>query len=290
MTKIALVLVAVLAAGAAQAKKYVGQQPYQNEGVTITPVGGDPFDHDGDKLWVKLQVENKTDRFILVDRNLIVARTPDGREFKRILPMAGKGDAFVLPPGASERIDMEFSPKKNVLPLTLAMTGFFGLDTRPIPMKDYVIGEPKKEEPPPPPPPPPVVKKEPPPPPKPRVAIGKENRPVWSLFGVGVAGSLLAYLPAAIAGPINGNPEGLVPLVGPFIMLRSVGGPNGFNGEAAAFVIMDGLLQVGSAAIAVLGTVLKREVTLYAKDGRGRSLAEVRLLPAPGGGSLRITF
>lgn len=130
-------LVVALLGGPAAAEKYTGQRDYVSAGVRITPAE-DKFEHDGDKLWIKLKVENTGGGFVLIDRNLIEARTPDGRVFKRILPLTGKGDAYVLPPGKTETITMEYASPKNVS-VVLLLKGFFGLDTKPIALADYSI-------------------------------------------------------------------------------------------------------------------------------------------------------
>jgi hypothetical protein len=132
-----LSVVIFLTAGWVEAKKHTGQAGYSGGGVKISP-DDDEFDHDGDKLWVKLKVENTSDNFILIDRNLIEAKAPDGKTFKRILPVTGKGDAYVLPPGKTETITMEYASPKDA-PVVLLLKGFFGLDTKPITLANYSI-------------------------------------------------------------------------------------------------------------------------------------------------------
>src|SRR5437879_6014771 len=102
---VGVALASTMLAARAEAKKWSGSTTYNSDGLKVAPVDDDAIELDDDKLVTKLNFENTTDRFIIVDRNLIEAKTADGKTVKR---NSTGGDAYVLAPGKTERIDMVF--------------------------------------------------------------------------------------------------------------------------------------------------------------------------------------
>jgi hypothetical protein len=87
-------------------------QPIDTADVNVTPT---ELMISGKKLWVKLQVQNRSTGTLLIQRDQIVAHLPNGQTLTRAIGSMGWGygvyDAhvpYVLPPGAIHPIYVEY--------------------------------------------------------------------------------------------------------------------------------------------------------------------------------------
>ena len=85
-------------------KEYWAAQP------TMGPISIQPeqvWVH-GSKLWVRTNVVNGTDQPIMINRDLIIARLPSGAVVHRASGSATIHAPYVVPPGASHQVYVEF--------------------------------------------------------------------------------------------------------------------------------------------------------------------------------------
>ena len=129
---------ALFGAQTASAKetKYQVSGVVNANGITVTAREGNI--HDGEKLWVKLLFVNNSGKTVLLNRNLVLAKTPDGGIFSRITPVTGKGDVFIVKQNDKQNLYVEFAAPAGA-PVTLDLKGAFGLDLRPIELPSMTL-------------------------------------------------------------------------------------------------------------------------------------------------------
>ena len=66
------------------------------------------------KLWVRTNVVNGTDQPIMIDRDQIVARLPNGAMVHRASGSATVHAPYVVPPGASHAVYVEFFGEASI--------------------------------------------------------------------------------------------------------------------------------------------------------------------------------
>lgn len=98
-------------------------------GITVTAREGNI--HDGEKLWLKLLFVNNSGKTVLLDRNQVQVKAPNGGVFNRITPVTGKGDVFIVKHNDKQNLYVEF-PAPMGMPLTVELRGAYGLDLQPI--------------------------------------------------------------------------------------------------------------------------------------------------------------
>jgi hypothetical protein len=132
---IGLAVLALAGSAFAQTVPYTGR-PYEHDGVTVNT---DRVLHRYGKLWVKLIVINGTDKLLLVDKNQIQAKLPDGRALSRALSLfATRGHPHAIAPGLSHPLWVEY---KIDLPLEVKLDFAHGflLAGKPLPLPEYVV-------------------------------------------------------------------------------------------------------------------------------------------------------
>lgn len=121
-------------------------------------------------------------------------------------------------------------------------------------------------------------------PPAPPVILKHELRPRYGLIGGGAAllGVMYSLTVLGAAAAAAGEHETAIwplylPVVGPFLQLRSTSGP------AQALLVFDGVSQLGGLTMMILGGALKKKVLVYE--------SRISLAPAPlmGGSGLVAT-
>jgi hypothetical protein len=128
-----------LAAGVASAKADIWRaQPYNHKGVVINT---EEIKNDGKKIWFKLMVINNTGSVLMVDRNQLTAKLPDGSTQSRdrgTFAKWGKQDAYVIPAGGSHPLQIEFKvPTNALIRVALQLTGV-SIDGKPVSLPDFV--------------------------------------------------------------------------------------------------------------------------------------------------------
>ena len=96
-----LVVVGMIACG----KTYLHAAAAQNEGVTVQPM---QVWIGGHKLWVRVNVVNEGSEPIVVDRDAVVARLPDGQAVGRSVGRTSLHGTYFIPPQSSHPVFVEF--------------------------------------------------------------------------------------------------------------------------------------------------------------------------------------
>lgn len=135
--RLSVALVATVA-GCGASVHYSGPPTQQAAGVTLNT---SKIRYDGEKLWLEFTVLNNTSKQLVVDRNQIVAKLPDGRQVSRETGSWGAMWADVtykIPPGVSHALHVEYRVPKDTPTVTLILKGFI-LDGQPLDLPDYVV-------------------------------------------------------------------------------------------------------------------------------------------------------
>jgi hypothetical protein len=89
-------------------KTYLHAETARGDGVTVQPtqvwIGGH-------KLWVRVNVMNESPEPILVDRDAIVARLPNGQTVERAVGRTSLHGAYTVPPGGFHAVYVEFEER-----------------------------------------------------------------------------------------------------------------------------------------------------------------------------------
>ncbi len=132
------VVVVAVAAGCGGSVHYSGPPTHQAAGITLNT---NKIRYDGEKLWLEFTVLNNTSKALVVDRNQILAKLPDGRQLSRETGSWGAMWADVhynIGPGLSHALHIEYRVPNNTPTVALVLKGFI-LDGQPIELPDYVV-------------------------------------------------------------------------------------------------------------------------------------------------------
>jgi len=99
------VLLATLLIACGGGKTYMRAQTVQSAGVLVQPtdvwIGGH-------KLWVRVDLANQGPAPLIVNRDAIVARLPNGQTVPRAVGRTTVHNEYMIPPGASHAVWVEF--------------------------------------------------------------------------------------------------------------------------------------------------------------------------------------
>ena len=131
-------LAVALLAGSALAddRPLAGPNGYTHDGVGIF-TRSIKQDKSG-KVWFKLTVTNSTGKFLIIDRNQILARLPDGTERSRETGTWGAmwaDQKYLVQPGQSHELNVEYEVPFGA-PVSLELKGFT-VDGKPIPLPAF---------------------------------------------------------------------------------------------------------------------------------------------------------
>lgn len=100
-----LLALAAIVVAFACTKTYLHAEPVQDEGVAVQPM---QVWISGHKLWVRVNVVNQGSEPIMVERDAIVARLPNGVTVGRAMGRTSLHGAYFIPPYASHAVFVEF--------------------------------------------------------------------------------------------------------------------------------------------------------------------------------------
>jgi hypothetical protein len=134
-----LALALFLVAGNALASKRMYKGPtYNHHGVVINTT---QIKNDGKKIWFEILVINQSGKTLTIDRNQLTAKLPDGTIVSRergTFAKWGSQAAYVVVPGGSHDIKIEFPvPGTELINVALQLHGFM-IDNKPVNMPDFV--------------------------------------------------------------------------------------------------------------------------------------------------------
>jgi hypothetical protein len=111
-------------------------EPYSHDGITVN--AQQIFLKKG-KIWFKLLVINGTDKLLMIDKNQIMCRLPDGRTLAReVSVFAGHGTPHEVAPGLSHPLYVEYKIGDLPLQAKLQFDHGFILGGKPIVLPEYV--------------------------------------------------------------------------------------------------------------------------------------------------------